>query len=177
MFNAILLPVDGSPSSLAAVDSAVAMAKAFSATLCVVTVIDPYPFTAVGPDLAQGRAHYLAATRQVAADAINSACQMVNSRGMSARAMLCEAHLVWKGILETAQTCNADLIIMSSHGQRGSQRWVLGGVTQQLLQHSTIPVLVVNDAERTPGTPAWVQDVWRSARAKSERLAYSQRRR
>ncbi|RFO94676.1 universal stress protein UspA [Rhodoferax lacus] len=175
MFKKILLPVDSSPRSLAAVECAVAMTKAFHAELCLMSVVDPFPFTSVGPDFAQGCAHYVAASQRVAADAINRACQMIQSMGICPHTFVIEEHLIWKGILDTAQNCGADLLVMGSHGQHGLQRWVLGGVTHQVLQRTCIPVLVVHDEARPLPLSDRNKNVWEVARVKGEKLAQTQR--
>jgi nucleotide-binding universal stress UspA family protein len=46
-------------------------------------------------------------------------------------------------ILQIAQTCHADLIVMGSHGRRGLHRLVMGHVTEQVLLGATCPVLTV----------------------------------
>ena len=58
MFKHILVPVDGSPTSLAAIDKAIALAKSFGSTVTAIYVIDPYPFTGVGADFAYGQDQY-----------------------------------------------------------------------------------------------------------------------
>ena len=55
MFKHILVPVDGSNSSMLAVHKGVELAKAFGSTLTAVYVVDPYPFTGVGADFAYGQ--------------------------------------------------------------------------------------------------------------------------
>jgi nucleotide-binding universal stress UspA family protein len=48
-----------------------------------------------------------------------------------------------QAILQFAHTHQVDLIIMGSHGATGFKRWILGSVAQQLVRHSTVPVLVL----------------------------------
>ena len=55
MFKHILVPVDGSKTSMLAVSKAAALAKTFGSAVTAVYVIDPYPFTGVGADFAYGR--------------------------------------------------------------------------------------------------------------------------
>jgi nucleotide-binding universal stress UspA family protein len=45
--------------------------------------------------------------------------------------------------LSSAKKHDCDLIVMASHGRKGIQRVLLGSETQQVLTHSTIPVLVL----------------------------------
>ncbi len=45
-------------------------------------------------------------------------------------------------IIDTAVKHGCDIIFMASHGHHGIQRLILGSVTQKVLAHSDIPVLV-----------------------------------
>lgn len=46
-------------------------------------------------------------------------------------------------IVEQSQVHDADLIVMTSHGRSGLSRWVLGSVTENVVQRAECPVLVV----------------------------------
>ncbi len=46
-------------------------------------------------------------------------------------------------ILQEARQCNADLIILGSHGQDTSSPHILGSVTSRILQTSRVPVYMV----------------------------------
>jgi nucleotide-binding universal stress UspA family protein len=46
-------------------------------------------------------------------------------------------------ILEVSGSEEIDLVVMASHGRRGLDRWLLGGVTTKVLRASPKPVLVV----------------------------------
>jgi nucleotide-binding universal stress UspA family protein len=50
-------------------------------------------------------------------------------------------------IVETAAAQNADLIVMSTHGHSGIQRWLLGSVTERVLQRSPCPVLAIRSGQ------------------------------
>ena len=45
--------------------------------------------------------------------------------------------------MTAAKKNKCDLIVMASHGRKGISRILLGSETQQVLTHSTIPVLVL----------------------------------
>ena len=47
------------------------------------------------------------------------------------------------GIVEAASELGADMIVMGSHGRSGVSRWLLGSVTENVIQRSKLPVLVV----------------------------------
>lgn len=143
MFKHILIPVDGSPTAMVAVDKAAGLAKAFGSAATVVYVIDPYPFTGVGADFAYGQDQYLSAATAEANSAIDAARERLAGAGIQAEVRVVESHAVWRGILEAAETAGADLVVMGSHGRRGLEKLVLGSVTQSVLSHAKVNTLVV----------------------------------
>jgi nucleotide-binding universal stress UspA family protein len=145
MFKHILIPVDGSPTAQKAVEKAAGLAKAFGSAVTAIYVIDPYPFTGLGSDFAYGQAEYLSAAATEAKEATQAARKTLEQAGVSVNTQVVEAHAAWRGILETAATVGADLIVMGSHGRRGLEKMVLGSVAQRVLSHSTLPVFVVRD--------------------------------
>lgn len=44
----------------------------------------------------------------------------------------------------------SDMLALTTHGRSGVQRWVLGSVTERVLQGSTLPLLIVHSPETTP---------------------------
>ncbi|MGF6211187.1 universal stress protein [Comamonas sp. 4034] len=143
MFKHILVPVDGSPTSMLAVNKAAGLAKVFGSQVTAVYVIDPYPFTGVGADFAYGQAQYLSAATADAHAALDSVKSAMEQAGIPVDTVMGEGHSVHDGIMEAAKTTGADLIVMGSHGRRGLEKLVLGSVTQRVLGDSLIPVLVV----------------------------------
>jgi nucleotide-binding universal stress UspA family protein len=144
MFKKILVPVDGSPTSLQAVSRAVALAKAFDGAVTAIYVIDPYPFTGVGTDFAYGQDQYLAAASAEAHDAIRVARESIEASGVAVDTRVVEAHSVWRGILDAASAMEADIVVMGSHGRHGIEK-LLGSVAQRVLSHAHVPVMVVRD--------------------------------
>jgi nucleotide-binding universal stress UspA family protein len=145
MFKHILLPVDGSPTSLQPLEKAVAIAQAFKSQVTVIYVIDPYAFTGVGTDFAYGQAEYLGAATAEANKALKFSRDQFAAAGIEVTTEVVEGHAVYKGILETATSSGADLIVMGSHGRKGLEKLVLGSVASQVLSHAHLPVLIVRD--------------------------------
>ena len=54
-----------------------------------------------------------------------------------------ERSATYEGILDTAEAEHCDLIVMGSHGRQGMKAMILGSVTQKVLTHSKLPVLVI----------------------------------
>lgn len=143
MFKRILVPVDGSSTSMAAVGKAMGLAKTFDAAVTLVCVIDPYPFSGVGTDFAYGQAEYLSAAMAQAHRSIHDAEVSFKTAGLDTETVIVENRVPHEGILETAAQQGADLIVMGSHGLRGLQRFLLGSVAQKVLSGAEVPVMVV----------------------------------
>jgi nucleotide-binding universal stress UspA family protein len=54
-----------------------------------------------------------------------------------------EFNITADGIISCAQQFNADLIVIGTHGRTGLDRLLMGSVAENVVRHSTIPVLVV----------------------------------
>ncbi len=145
MFTHILVPIDGSSTANQAIQKAAAVAKAFSAKVTVVCIIDTYAFTGVGTEFAYGQDEYLKAATQEAHDSIEAARSQFAANGTAASASVLEGQAVYKRILEAAETAGADLIVMGSHGRKGLQKLVLGSVAAQVLSHTHLPVMIVRE--------------------------------
>lgn len=143
MFDQILVPVDGSPTSLRAIDKAIALAKAFKSKVSVISFVDPYPLMGMNAEIPYGQEDFRKAAKAEAEKAIHVACEQLTSAGVEAHGEVVESHTVWRGILESAGKAHADLVVMGSHGRHGLEKLVLGSVTQRVLQHASLPVMVV----------------------------------
>jgi nucleotide-binding universal stress UspA family protein len=49
-----------------------------------------------------------------------------------------------KEIAQTSKEVGADLIVMSTHGRSGFDRWMMGSVAEKVLRYGEIPLLLVN---------------------------------
>ncbi len=143
MFKHILVPVDGSPTSMLAVAKAVGLAKAFGSSVTALYVIDPYPFTGVGADFAYGQSQYLSAATAEANAALEAVRQTMQEAGVAVELLLGEGHAVHEGVVQALEKTGADLIVMGSHGRRGLEKLMLGSVAQRVLSAVHVPVLVV----------------------------------
>lgn len=145
MFKHILVPVDGSSTAQLAVERTIKLAKAFDSRVTAIFVIDPYPFTGVGTDFAYGQAEYLSAATAEANAAIKATKLAFEQAAVNVSTSVIESHATWRGVVEAAESLRADLIVMGSHGRSGLEKLVLGSVTQAVLSHTKLPVLVVRD--------------------------------
>lgn len=145
MFKHILVPIDGSPTAQLAVSKAIGLSQAFGSRVSAIFVIDPYPFTGVGSDFAYGQAEYLNAATAEANAAIRNAKEVFKAAGVDVSTSVVEANTAWRGVVQAAESMQADLIVIGSHGRSGLEKLVLGSVAQAVLSHTRLPVLVVRD--------------------------------
>ena len=143
MYQHILIPTDGSLLSKAAVDNALALARALNARVTVVTVVTPFhAFAGVADELVGTRELYDKQAKQAAARLLSDAERNAKEEGVQCTAVQLQHEHPFKAIIETATKSGCDLIAMASHGRRGMAGIVLGSETSKVLTHSSIPVLV-----------------------------------
>jgi nucleotide-binding universal stress UspA family protein len=85
---------------------------------------------------------YDAASRQHAQRRLDEIANLARDAGVIYTAVHVVSDDPDEAIIATARERMCDLIIMASHGRRGIKGLLLGSVTQKVLVHSAIPVLV-----------------------------------
>lgn len=146
MYSRILVPVDGSPTSLKGLQEAIKLAKALQAKVKLVHVINEL----LGDYTLAPSVYYeqviegeRAAGRKTLADAQTFArnhdadveVELIETIGARASTIIIEAAKRW----------NADLIVMGTHGRRGLQRLALGSDAELVLRSAPVPVLMVRE--------------------------------
>lgn len=148
MYKHILIATDGSELAGTGVDTGLALAKALQAPVTLVTASEPWTELYHGdPALIASSGELHEQQRQAAregADTLLAGAQArAAAQGIEIATVYVPEREPAEAILETAEECGADLIVMASHGRRGLARLLLGSQTQAVLNRSTLPVLVV----------------------------------
>ena len=144
-YKHILVPVDGSETSLAAVKQASSIAKAFSSKVTAVCVLAVDPFVAVEfLNTDQFINDYVAKAKEEIQEILEQAKSLFAQEGVTAETQILEGQTIHKVIVEATKDLGADLIVIGSHGRKGIKKLFLGSVTQAILSESTVPVLVVH---------------------------------
>lgn len=143
MYKHLLIATDGSDLAQKAVDQGLALAKALNAKATAVVVTESW-VSKVSGEMAIG--FPIEAYDKSCADQAKLILDAVRASARTAGAD-CEVKHVpdqfpADGIIATAKSAGCDLIVMASHGRRGLKRLLLGSQTNQVLTHSTVPVLV-----------------------------------
>jgi nucleotide-binding universal stress UspA family protein len=150
MVRHLLVPIDGSELTDAAVDAALELAKQSGARVSFFHVQPSYygrPDVAIyGEGLVLDPAlseQFSQANARFAATILDKALEQARSAGVEASSDTCVSPLVHEAILEAAERLGCDLIAMASHGRRGLAGLLIGSETQRVLTHSKLPVLVI----------------------------------
>ncbi|NHB57439.1 universal stress protein [Acinetobacter sp. 194] len=143
-YKNILVPVDDSPISYAAVEHAEKIAKAFGSKVTVMCVLSVDPlmsvdFYKVAPAITQ---HVLEAETN-AKGRLDDIKQTLTGHGVAVETIIIRSVPTATGILNVAEEIHADLIVMGSHGRKGLKKLVLGSVAQEVLGLSQRPVLII----------------------------------
>jgi universal stress protein A len=136
----ILVPVDFSERSRAALNYAVTLARDFEASLVVLHVLDP--LLAAGR-LESARLRQLkSSSRSEAAGQLQALSRELVPTGVRAQLFLRHGPAT-DIIVAFAVAKKADLIIMGSQGRTGLSRLLIGSVAERVVRHAFCPVLVV----------------------------------
>jgi nucleotide-binding universal stress UspA family protein len=142
-YKRILVAIDDSPISYAAVEHALALAKLSQAQVTLLSVVaDPFigvDFYQVAPAITE---HFLQAEAH-AKSRLDEIKQSFLDAQVSVDTKLYHSVPPAEGILNTASDIDADLIIMGSHGHTGVKKFVLGSVAQHVLADAHLPVLII----------------------------------
>ena len=142
-YQNILVPVDGSETSYAAVAQAAELAKAFGGKITVVQVLALDPYIAAEYISATQTNDLIERARTSVLKTLEEAAAKFSDLGIPVEAKLLEGQVVHREIIKEAETSKADLIVIGSHGRTGLKRLFLGSVAQNVLGEAHIPVLVV----------------------------------
>ncbi len=139
MFKHILVPLDGSLLAERALPPATNIAEAMSAKLTLLRVVPQFAILAADPMLYEemnrlGDEDSLSYLRSKA-DALNLSVSIdvISETGQPADT-----------IIQFAEDHEVDLIMISSHGRSGLNRWVYGSVAERVLRQAPCATFIIN---------------------------------
>lgn len=143
MFKHILIPIDGTELSVAALDKSLTLARETGAKVTVLMTIEPAPIVMMAMvQLTEQQNRYHQHAKEQAARHLGEAAAKAKAAGVPCDTVQVDHDHPYQAIIETAASKGCDLIAMASHGRRGISALVLGSETTKVLTHSTTPVLV-----------------------------------
>jgi nucleotide-binding universal stress UspA family protein len=159
MYRRIAVPVDGTAASQQAIPWAVSIARRAACPIDLVHVAFPpaagtelYAATVIQPKEVEAIRHIAQRDLQVLAD-------QIASTGVMANATVVTGELP-DALIDQLERSPSDLIVMTTHDPNRIERLLIGSVSESMIRHIRVPVLLVHQAD---GAPAAV-DAARSIR-------------
>jgi nucleotide-binding universal stress UspA family protein len=141
-FKRIMVPLDGSDLAEAAVDPALAIAESMGADVVLFRVAQPVPRTQKLAEIPDVYNDVVAATYREAEDYLRDLQGRLAYEQISIEYRPASEGIA-RQILDFAAQRDVDLIVLSSHGRTGVDRWIHGNVAQKVLTGCTCSTLVV----------------------------------
>ena len=132
MYQHILIPTDGSELAERAVTHGLSLAKFVGAKVTVIIVEERL-----------GGWLYTEEMKKNATSVLDRVANAAKQTGVPCDAIHVQDVQPYEAIIATATDRGCDLIVMASHGRSGLSAVVLGSVTNKVLTHTKVPVLVV----------------------------------
>jgi nucleotide-binding universal stress UspA family protein len=154
MYKKILVPLDGSESSMSGLSEAIKIAEEHCGALRLLHVVElPSPLLDYGYGRTDCRSDVLASLSHVGKNILSKAESIVRQHGLAVDCLMFESGSGSPAdvILEQAGQWGASLIVMGAHTP--SARGRMGRVSSDVIGESAIPVLMVRGAP-TVATPA-----------------------
>jgi len=133
----ILVPLDGSPTAERATGVAEVLARAYGATITLLSVLDP-----AGTSDPAGRR----ASETAAREYLEQVAERLRTHGEDVEAELQHGESAAR-IADAAHRHDADMVVMTTHGRALWQRWLVSSVTSDVIYQTTPPLIVLRPTE------------------------------
>ena len=141
-YEDILIPTDGSPSATHAAAYGVSLAAALDATVHVVSVVEN---RALGVDVRSTMSDR--EREQAATEAVEAVVSEAAAQGVTDTVSHIEHGTPLAAILDTVDSAEVDAVVMGTTGKRGTERILLGSVTEKTVRAAPVPVITVRHDE------------------------------
>jgi nucleotide-binding universal stress UspA family protein len=141
----ILLPIDFSPSSQAALEMAADLARHFNAELWLVNVIPLFPTTSL-PDLIP-EAAVIRDARIFAENSLAKCNAALLAKGIKSNSSVEIGNDVASAILEVVEREHIDMVVISTHGISGWHPLVFGSIAEKVVKLVQCPLLLLRSAK------------------------------
>lgn len=138
-YDKILVPTDGSKAAVEAADDAFDLAEQLEAEVVVVSVVED----ALVDDKIYGNPPAdVERVREIATNAAEDLVDEAESRGLDADPVVIQGSPAPE-IIAQAESSEADMIAMGTHGRSGLDRVLLGSVADKVVRKADVPVLTI----------------------------------
>jgi nucleotide-binding universal stress UspA family protein len=141
----ILLPIDFSPSSQAALEMAADLAQHFHAELHLVNVIPFFPATTL-PDFVSQES-FLDEARSRTMHHLTKCHKALAERGVKSTSTVEVGNDIAGNIMEVVDREHIDMLVISTHGVSGWHPLVFGSIAEKVLKLAQCPLLLLRSAK------------------------------
>jgi nucleotide-binding universal stress UspA family protein len=145
----ILLPIDFSSSSQAALEMAADLALHFQAKLHLVNVIPMFPTTTV-PDLIP-ESEFIQETRRFAEGHLAKCIKRLEAKGVKATSSVEVGNDISGNLMEVVEREHIDLVVISTHGISGWHPLIFGSIAEKVVKHVQCPLLLLRSTKPESG--------------------------
>ncbi|SCK58118.1 Nucleotide-binding universal stress protein, UspA family [Variovorax sp. HW608] len=149
MYQQILVPVDGSATSMQGLEQAIGMARLTNGRIRLIHVVDELSYALATDGYAGYTGDWLGVLRENGAKLLQDCLQKVEAADISVETVLRDNldGPVHELVTKEAASWPADLIVLGTHGRRGAKRLFLGSSAENILRTAPVPVLLVRAPE------------------------------
>ena len=145
MYRKILITTDGSAVSQHTACAGVKFAQQMGAEVLALFVAPEYQYPVyveIIPPSYPSEEDYIAQMRRMGEEYMGKITRSCTGANLQYHCMTAFSDSAALKIVDVAEQEGCDLIFMGSHGRSGWNQLLLGSVTNKVLSHSTLPVLV-----------------------------------
>jgi len=146
----ILLPIDFSPSSQAALEVAADLALHFHAELYLVNVIPFFPTTTFADFVPEES--FLQEARAEAERHLAKCHAALAARGAKSASSVEVGNDIAGNIMEVVEREHIDMVVISTHGISGWHPLVFGSIAQKIVKLVQCPLLLLHSSKPDSGT-------------------------
>jgi len=145
MYQKILVPVDGSPTSDHGLDEAIRLAKLCHGRLRLLHVVDELSLAVSLTGELSATLDWLGMLREGGARILARSAERGRAEGLEVEVVLVDTfqQRIPDVVASDAAQWGAELIVIGTHGRRGAERLFLGSDAEQVLRRAPVPVLMV----------------------------------
>ena len=149
MYQRILVPVDGSPTSNAGLAEAIKLAKLTAARMRLLHFINEMPYMMSTEGYSSVAVDMLASLKEAGTGILEQARIRVEAQGIVVDTVLLDTFgaRLCELVVEQVAEWGADVIVLGTHGRRGVRRVLLGSDAEQIVRTATVPVLLIRGKE------------------------------
>ncbi len=149
MYERILVPVDGSPTSNAGLAEAIKLAKLTGARVRLLHLIHEMPYVMSTEGYGSLAVDMLASLKEAGTSILEKARVQVEKQGIAVDTVLLDTlgARLCEIVVKQVKEWGADLIVLGTHGRRGVGRVLLGSDAEQIVRTATVPVLLIRGSE------------------------------